>query len=273
MRGIVVSEQVAKKAGAPKWATQPFSDLTTDIDHLAQLLDMSIRGISMIQAMPKIVSAIAFAEDRSEREDTASELDNAEKQAAFAKREVERGFPVLQANTALAVWSHLEAGVRLFLARWLEHEKTALDLDAIQRMKVKIGEYERLQGEDRYFYILDRLEQELIAPLKCGINRFETILEPFGLSGKVDADVQRDLFELNQVRNCLMHRAGRADRRFVEACPWLDLEVGQQLKVTTEATKRYISSVLRYATELVCRVGERFGVDMVKCRTSQANRS
>jgi hypothetical protein len=241
-------------------------DLTADIGHLSQILDMSIRGISMFQAMPQMVAAVAKARDRSEHQDTANKLANAEQHAAFARREIENGFPVLHANTALAVWSHLEAGVRLFLARWLEHEKTAFDLDAVQRLKVKIGEYERLQGEDRYFYIVDRLEQEVSAPLKCGINRFESVLDPFGLSGKVDADVQRDLFELNQVRNCLMHRAGRVDRRFVEACPWLGLEVVQPLKVTPDATRRYISSVLLYATELVCRVGEQFGVDMAECR-------
>jgi hypothetical protein len=216
----------------------------------------------------RIVEAVAKAHGREELEETASSLANAESHATFAKREIENGFPMLHANTVLAVWSHLEAGVRLFLARWLENEKTAFDLDAIQRMKIKIGEYERLEGEDRYFYIIDRLEQELSAPLKCGVNRFEAVLDTFGFGGKVDDQVQRDLFELNQIRNCLMHRAGRADRRFVDACPWLGLVVGQQLTVTPEATSRYIRSVLLYAIELVCRVGERFGKDMAESRAS-----
>jgi hypothetical protein len=261
-----MNEQPEKKTGSPEWAMQPFSDLTGDIEHLWQLLEMSIRGISMIQAVPQMVRAIAKANDRTEHEETVKELAIAEKQAAFAKQELENGFPVLHANTALAIWSHLEAGIRLFLAKWLEHEEAAFEVDAIQKMKVKIGEYERLQGEDRFFYILDRLEQEMVAPLKCGVNRFESILEPFGLAGRVDAEVQRDLFELNQVRNCLMHRGGRADRRFIDACPWLNLEVGQQIKVTHEATRRYIDAVMRYATELVCRIGERFGRDMSEFR-------
>lgn len=267
-----MDEQAAKKNGAPKWAMQPFSDLVESVGHLGQVLDMSIRGITAFQAMPQIVTAVAKAKGREEHEDTARELAKAESRAAFALREAENGFPVFNANTALSVWSQLEAGVRLFLARWLENEKAALDVEAVQRLKVKIGEYERLQGEDRYFYIIDRLEQETVAPLKCGVGRFEVILELFGLSGKVDPDVQRDLFELNQVRNCLLHRAGRADRRLVDACPWLGLEVGQQIKVPGEATQRYISSVLLYVTELVCRVGERFGVDMLDCRASRSNR-
>ncbi|MBI3409737.1 MAG: hypothetical protein HY040_15460 [Planctomycetes bacterium] len=227
---------------------------------------MSIRGITMFRAMPQLVAAVAKAEGRSEHDETATELANAERHAAFAEHEANNGFPVLHANTALAVWSHLEAGIRLFLARWLQYEKAPFEIDAIQRLRVKIGEYERLQGEDRYFYIIDRLEQETAAPLRCGTSRFEVLLETFGLSGKLDADVQRDLFELNQVRNCLLHRAGRADRRLVDACPWLALEVGQQFKVTHDVTKQYIASAMHYATELVCRIGEHFGVDMAEHR-------
>ena len=227
---------------------------------------MSVRGITMFRTMPQIVTAVAKATGRENHVDTAMELTRAESHAAFALPEAENEFPVLHANTTITVWSYLESGVRLFLARWLEHEKSAFDLDDIQKLKVRIGEYERLQGEDRYFYIIDRLEQESVAALKCGVSRFEVILEPFGLSGKVAPDIQRDLFELNQVRNCLMHRAGRADRRFIEACPWLGMEVGQQIKVTPVSTRRYISSVLRYSTKLICRLGERFGVDMAECR-------
>jgi hypothetical protein len=245
---------------------QPFSDLTTRIQHLAEVLEMSIRGITMLRAMPQMVMAVAKAKGRTEHEDTSRELANAERHAEFAEQEVKNGFPVLHANTALGVWSHLEAGIRLLLARWLEHERSAFELDAIQKLKVKLGDYERLQGEDRFFYIIDRMEQEAAAPLKSGINRFEAVLEPFRLSGNVDPAVQRDLFELSQVRNCLLHRAGCADRRLVEACPWLGLAVGEQVKVTHDATERYISSAMHYATELVCRIGERFGVDMAECR-------
>ncbi|QJW94913.1 hypothetical protein [Frigoriglobus tundricola] len=92
--------------------------------------------------------------------------------------------------------------MRLFLARWLENEPSAFDSDAVQKLKVRICDYEKLQGEERYFFILDRIEQETVAPLKVGVKRYEVLLEQFGLSGSVEAGVQRDLFELNQVRNC-----------------------------------------------------------------------
>jgi hypothetical protein len=73
---------------------------------------------------------------------------------------------------------------------------------------------------------------------------------------------------LSQVRNCLMHRAGRTDRKLIDACPWLNLEMGHQVKVTHEAFRRYVNAVVWYTTDTICRIGERFGVDMAMHRPS-----
>jgi hypothetical protein len=92
----------------PKWASQPFKDLITDIEHLGQLLEMSVRGISVIQGMPQMVAAVAKAEDTSNHEETRVKLAEADKRATFAKREVENGFPVLQASRPGGGWgAHL----------------------------------------------------------------------------------------------------------------------------------------------------------------------
>src|SRR5262249_16660591 len=148
---------------------------------------------------------------------TKEMMDRANKEAELAQREIDQEFPLLRAQAAIALWSALEACVRLFVARWLQNHKPAMEVDAIQKLRVKIEEYERLEGEDRFFYILDRLEQELSTPLRSGVIKFEAILEPFGLSGTVEQRVRRDIFELNQVRNALMHRGGFADRRLIDA--------------------------------------------------------
>jgi len=150
----------------------------------------------------------------------------------------------------------------LFIVRWLQNYKQAMEVEAIQKLRVRIGEYERLEGEERFFYILNRLEQELSAPLKTGITRFELLLETFGLSGTVDEDVRRNLFELNQIRNILVHRSGFTDRRLVDSCPWMKLRVGDPVKVNHEMTAHYFQSVMEYATEIIARIGEHFGVDM-----------
>src|SRR5262249_51191654 len=95
-------------------------------------------------------------------------------------------------------------------------------------------------------------------------------LEPFGLSGAVPDAVQRDVFELNQVRNCLLHRAGRADRRLIDACPWLGLTTGMPVVVTHQTYQRYVVSLIRYATQLVVRITEHSGVEMKEIKGKPA---
>ncbi len=259
-------ERKNKKPRAPKWATQPFRDFIEQAERLGHLLDLSISGISMLRGAPKIVQVLAKVEEDFS-EEAHSRLETAKKEAELAYREVNDGFPLLHAQTTIALWSALEAAIRLFIVRWLQNHKQAMEIGEIQKLRVKIGEYERLEGEDRFSYILDRLEQELSGPLKTGITRFESLLEPFGLSGPVDEDVRRNLFELNQIRNILVHRSGFADRRFVDSCPWMKLRVGDPVKVSQEMTSYYFQSVMDYTLELIMRIGEYFGVNMGEFRS------
>ena len=146
------------KPGAPTWAMQPWEEFIQQVERLEQLLHLSIRGISMLQAVPKIVEVLAkVKEDFSE--DAQQRVADAQKEAELARREVSEGFPLLHAQATIALWSALEATVRLFTVRWLQNYKPAMDVEAIQKLRVRIGEYERLEGEDRFFYILERLEQ------------------------------------------------------------------------------------------------------------------
>lgn len=255
-----------KKSSVPKWATEPFRNFIDQTVRLDQLLHLSVNGISMLRGVPKIVKVLAEIEDES-GEEAHERFESAKREAELAYREVNEGFPLLHAQTTIALWSALEATIRLFVTRWLQNYKQAMEVEAIQKLRVRIGEYECLEGEERFFYILNRLEQELAAPLKTGITRFELLLEPFGLSGPVDEDVRRNLFELNQVRNILVHRSGFADRRLVDSCPWLKLRVGDMVKVNHEMTVHYFQSVMKYATELIARIGEHFGVDMDEFRS------
>ena len=78
--------------------------------------------------------------------------------------------------------------------------------------------------------------------------------------------MRKNLIELNQVRNVLVHRGGKADRRFNDACPWLGKAVGDPVTITHAAFVKYFESVSSYTVELIARVGVRFGVDMSSVR-------
>ena len=256
-----IDPAIPEKRGAPKWATAPFRQFVAHSERLRHLLHLSMAGISVLRGMPRIVGVLAKAEP-GDADDTVKQLENARRGAELAQREVDEGFPLLMAQTVIALWSALEATIRLFLVRWLQHNKEAFDVDAIQKLRVKIGDYEQLKGEDRFFYILDRLEQESSAPLKCGVTRFELLLEPFGLAGGVDEADRRSLFELHQIRNSIVHRSGIADRRLTEACPWLNLTPGDAVTIDRVMVDRFFGAAMSYTVNIVVRLGERHGVDM-----------
>ena len=94
------------------------------------------------------------------------------------------------------------------------------------------------------------------------------MLEPFGLSGELPASLRREIYELSQVRNLIAHNASKVDRRFINACPWLDVKIGDEFIVSRNMFVRYVYVTTAYSTLIICRVGEHFGVDMSDNRIS-----
>ena len=250
---------MAEKKKTPSWALDPLERLLNQIQHAAQLLHISMRGISVLIGMPTVFEAIAKAEPPSDGADYRARLDRAREEADLAQSEVDLGFPLLHAQATISLWGDLENAVRTFLAAWLTNEPTARNIESVCKLKVCLGEYESMDPDERSYYIVERLEQEIEPRNRRGVERFESLLEPFGFAGPLDKQLKRDLLELYHVRNVLVHRRGVADRRLVQACPWLNLSVGQQIAVTQESYAKYNSAVAAYVLELVVRIAARFG--------------
>jgi len=250
---------MVKKKKTPNWALDPFERLLDHMQQAAQLLDLSTRGISVLRAMPQALQALAKAEPPSDAATAQAGLDRAQKAAELARTEVDTGFPLLHAQATISLWSDLENALRTFLATWLSHEPTASSIEPIQKLKVCLGEYESMDSDERCYYIVDRLEQEIESRNRRGVDRFEALLAAFGFKSPLDKRVKRDLLELYHVRNVLVHRRGVADRRLVQACPWLHLSAGEQITVTPESYHKYLHAVGIYVLELIVRVAGRFG--------------
>ena len=247
----------------PDWALDSFERLLDHIEEAAELLHLSMRGVAVLRAMPKVVEALANAkpDDPVDGHDPQARLERAKSEASLAQREVENEFPLLHAQATVSLWGDLENSVRTFVAQWLRNAPEAKVVDAVSKLKVCLGEYEAMDEEDRCYYITERLEQELESRNRRGVARFEALLQPFGLAGAVPEDTERILFELYHVRNVLVHRRGVADRKLVQACPWLGLAPGDQVRVSHEQYARYHGAVAAYALELIVRVAGRFGFE------------
>jgi hypothetical protein len=229
------------------------------------LLLLAMAAISRLRGGPALVEALIEAKRPLDDSETACtpederSLAHARREAALAESEVSTGFPLFHEQAIMSLWGWTENLFKAFVARLLEQVPGTFQVPEVSKLRVNLGEYQSLSTEERLLYVTDLLERELNAPLKQGINRFECLLEPFQLSGEVDPEVSRDLYELHHVRNLLAHRGGFVDRRFKQACPWINKELGERLSIDHAQYARYFLSVVKYVAEFKRRVRKRFG--------------
>jgi hypothetical protein len=263
---MATTEELAK---LPDWAGPPFRRFLEDQRQVLIFYQLAIEGISIIyyrfQRVEELAEELKKLNKKSGIEsahepDEIKEHEEMKKRAEYARREAEQGFPVLNEQATVNLWSALETLVKDLVACWIENVPTARQSEAVRKVRIRLADYEAMSAEERSFYLIDELERDLGAPLRQGVNRFEVLLTLFGLSGELEDDLRRELFELSHVRNVIVHRRGIADRKLVDACPWLALKTGDRVTVTSDAHHRYFDAVHEYGTVLVNRVNRYFAV-------------
>ncbi|MET4132001.1 hypothetical protein ABIE62_001124 [Porphyrobacter sp. MBR-155] len=121
---------------------------------------------------------------------------------------------------------------------------------------------------------MDAIDRELAGPLRNGLGRFESLLNAVGITIEIDDNIRRDIFELQQIRNCLSHRFGVVDSRLAKACPWLKKRVGERLEISRDDFVRYVNASGGLLLALLYSVANLMGLDLkgdVERLTSKAH--
>lgn len=252
-----------------KWATQAFHDFMDHQERVMQVVDLSRRGIRMTTGAPRLIAATAEVEGTVSDPEVTEQLDNAKSYADLAQREIDNDFPMLHSQAVVSLWGALETLTLTVVAVWIVNRPGILHKEPWLSLKVKVGEYETLDTEQKALHLANLIDQMLSGPMKGGVNRFESLLETIGLKGAVGEGVRKGLWELQQARNVIVHKRGKADRKFCEACPWLGLVPGAEISVTSQKYEEYYRATHDYVLELVVRTGEHFGVKDMRERFSK----
>ena len=125
--------------------------------------------------------------------------------------------------------------------------------DAFQKTRIPLATYEQLNQEDKARLLVYELQRGLGSEQRLGLDCFESLLKIVGLAGKVEDSIPRDIYELQQLRHTIVHRASLADRKLVEACPWLNLTSGERIMISHEQYRRLITAVQKYVTVVIER--------------------
>lgn len=256
-----------KKRKVPRWIPTYFRESVEAAQTLFKVVRLGEHGIAMTTGGPERLMALvqinkALGEDKPGEHEASEKLERAKREAEFAQSEIDKGFPVLRSLAVVGIWSWLEHFVKGFAVMWICNNKDVFSLPAIQKLKIKFGDYIHLDKSEQAAYLVEILEQETASSLKRGVTRFETLLEVFSLDGNVPPECAKALFELQQIRNVVAHRNSKADRRIIAECPWLKLKTGQPLEISDVMMDAYGSASIEYLMTILRRVCKQYGRDI-----------
>jgi hypothetical protein len=231
-------------------------------------------GIRRVQHLPRLAEAVApFAKEFGDALPEAEEEKHRQavnRLAEKAEREVELGFPLLHAYMAVGYWSVLEVAVEDFLVAWLQHDRGQLQREQLAKIKVPLGQFLVLDEEERMRFIITELQHRIGSAYARGLERFEATLNVFGFGGKVEDSYARSIFELGEIRNVIVHRGGIVDRKLADACPWLNLKVGDPIVVTHEMYGSFLGAIDSYLAEILSRIKKRFAEPGAQDQSSES---
>lgn len=245
----------------PDYASGPirraFDSLVTSLE----LLHISMRGIGTVSNYPKMDERLIELTIQAGKEVTdklRESLEESKRLASFADRESTHGFPFLHAFATVAAWGTLEVTVEDTLLGILFNEPEVLRQEEIAKIRIPLAKYEALDKEERMRLILQELARGQAISTGQGVSAFENLLGLFGLSGEVEDSVKKSLWEMNHVRNIIVHRDSLADQRFVQACPWMNSKPGDRVLIDHNRFGGYLDAVAAYLKTLQQRLEKRY---------------
>lgn len=261
--------ELENPGNGPAWAMHAFDEIAS----LHKFVNSAQLGVGftahlpeLLKLMPEVLNALP---PEGSDEYTYAAL------AQWADAEAGRGSPYIFGLGAVRLVTVLETLIGEICVELISRHPETLDLEVFQRLKGPLLEFARASESERIEYLLDLLTQETRARLKPGVGRFEPILNAVGLGGAVDDRARRRLLELLEMRNIIIHRNSRADRRLLARCPWLGTAPSSVVQVDSQMFTRYATAVRYYALELLRRWsivvdGYKEDAELVRMRDSLA---
>lgn len=197
------------------------------------ILSISASGIRALTAFPKFLPFISEYDNDAEKREL-----EIQENASLANKEIELGFPNLNAFAMMSIWSLVESFIVDLVVLWIQNRPEVI-IGYKDKIKIDICEFLSLDERERAYLIVDQIQRENGGKLKIGAGRFNSVLELVAISIRLDDEKSKHLIEFQQYRNCLAHRFGIVDRKFLNSCPWVELKDGDRVVINSESMKKY----------------------------------
>jgi len=174
------------------------------------------------------------------------------------EQEKSKGFPLHNGLTTIGMWAALEAYLDDLIADCIFWRPDFLEVRALNSIKGSLYEFAGLRLSEQSRHLVERLLSEQTK--KVAAARYEEVMIKLGIGGSVpDKNLLRILNEFYAVRNLFAHRGGHVDKRFREACPQFDVELGDEFLLSQGMVLAYMAAASKYASIVAKRVLDRLG--------------
>lgn len=177
--------------------------------------------------------------------------------AAKATTELTLGFPTIHSHVTVSLWSIVENTIEDFVVECIKLDPQVMHTAPMPKVKISLTEYMVLDEDEKARYVLNEIKQHLGCGSARGIEKFEKLLNLCGISGPVDDDVRKDMLELSEMRNVIVHRGSLADRKLLQACPWLPPKPRDKIVIDHATCNRYVKAVDNYMGNTMTRAGRK----------------
>jgi hypothetical protein len=249
------------------WILPPLRQCIQRLHDEERFLHLTMRGLYQLTFVPDILTLLQQTDNSPEADQPQSQkrLDAAKRDAQLVELETKHEFSLLHKHSIVSIWSALEILCEDLIIVWLENRSDAWELDLVKNLKVQISVYHNLAGTDRARYVVRELQRNLKTEFGSGVGRFEPLLNAFGLMPVLGPNLRRAIHELWHVRNNLVHSAGVADKRLVEACPWLSIEPAKIFAIPHLVYGWYYRGAERFTEHVASKAVQMLGFEGCNC--------
>ena len=167
---------------------------------------------------------------------------------SFAKEEIENGFNTICSHHAITTWAAIETTIEQILVSLIQKVPTSITLIEKSVPNLNTKKMRTTTADDAKRTIRS---WEGAIGLSATMDRTLHMLGAFGLIVELDEEHKRNLSELAELRNVILHKGGRIDKRFKDKCPWRQDEIGGALHINRSQLGNYFEAASSVATKLM----------------------
>ncbi|MGY4984073.1 hypothetical protein ACWCYL_44395 [Streptomyces sp. 900105755] len=235
----------------------PFMRFADYIEETGQLVEMAYTGTRALLTLHDVFGIVEEGTEVPE-----DRLSHRRDQIQLAQRQIDSKFRLLHGHAIMGTWGSLECLIEDIVEAWMAFKPEVLHRQDFEKIKIPLAKFLSLSDDQRVRLLVSEIQRDLKLDLRSGVTKFEKLLDSVGLGGPVDPRLRDALYEFQNVRNVLAHRAGIVDQRFIEACPSYGLPIGGRLIIDQENFTRLHNAVYTYSIVLINRILALLGRDL-----------